>query len=69
VTGAVFVVICTENGLQHMYELCVKRLCFADMTMANGATFIFGEFNGVEIIRGGIFVLKFSAQQHYCESL
>jgi hypothetical protein len=47
----------------------VKRLCFAVVTIANGAKVIFGEFNGVEIIRGGFFMLKFAAQLHYCESL
>ena len=33
----------------------MRRLCFAVVTIANGATVIFGEFNGVEIIRGGNF--------------
>jgi len=39
--GAGFVVICTENVRQNMYELC------AVVTIANGATLLFGEFNGV----------------------
>lgn len=62
-------VICTDNGRQTMYEVCVKRLCLAVVTIANGAMVIFGEFSGVEIIRGGIFMLQLAAQLHYCESL
>jgi hypothetical protein len=49
-------------------KIC-NRLCFAVVTIANGATIIFGEFNGVEIFRPGIFVPKFAARLHYCESL
>jgi hypothetical protein len=58
-----------EIGRQNVCELCVKRLGFSVVTIANGTTVIFGESNGVEIIRGGIFMQKFVAGLHNYEFL